>query len=50
MIFPSWRSLNQYMAYIREMQRQDLNVMSEFLRDGGHASGHQVQDAAARQR
>lgn len=22
---------NQYMAYIREMQRQDLNVMSEFL-------------------
>ena len=22
---------NQYMAYIREMQRQDLNIMSEFL-------------------
>ena len=22
---------NQYMAYIREMQRQDLNVMSEFM-------------------
>ena len=31
---------NQYMEYIRQMQREDLNVMSE--------SGHQMQDASSK--
>ena len=30
---------NQYMEYIRSMQEQDLNVMSEFL-DGSNTFGH----------
>ena len=27
----SWRYTNQYMEYIRAMEKEDLNVMSEFL-------------------
>lgn len=37
---------NQYMEYMREMQRRDLNIMSEFLVMAGDAFGYQIQDAA----
>ena len=37
---------SQYMEYIRQMEREDLNVMSEFSRDGGNTSGYQMPDAA----
>ena len=44
----------QYLEYVRNMEREDLNLVSEFLvmagsecdervpSDGGHPSGHQV--------
>ena len=39
---------NQYMEYIQAMDRADLNVMSEFLVDGGDTSGYQMQDASSK--
>ena len=38
---------NQYMEYIRGMQHEDLNVMSEFSCDGSDASGYQMSDASS---
>lgn len=36
------------MEYIQAMDRADLNVMSEFLVNGGDTSGHQMQDASSK--
>ena len=36
---------NQYMEYIRQMEREDLNIMKRVPCDGGNAPGHQVPDA-----
>ena len=38
---------NQYMEYIRAMEKEDLNVMSEFSPHGSYSPGHQMPDAAS---
>lgn len=37
----------QYLDYIRQMQTEDMNVMSRIFADGGNTSGHQVSDVAS---
>mgnify|MGYP000025453204 CR=1 FL=1 len=31
MIFPLWKLRAQYLAYVRQMEREDLNIVSDFL-------------------
>ena len=37
---------NQYMEYIKAMQKEDLNIMSEC--DGSDTSGYQMQNAPSK--
>ena len=37
----------QYLAYVRQMEREDLNIVSDFLGHGCNPSGYQGQDASS---
>ena len=38
---------DQYMAYIHQMESENLGVMSEFFGDGSDFAGYQMQNAAS---